>query len=371
MIGGNNSFCIGVIGILCCFLFTGCSMLGFKTLYVEYPSPDEKHSILVLHGTTATIMSEWFDETYSISTPEPYRQTKEFYSRSTYEGENPAENKLHDVRWFDIEHIAYGQGKGTRFCSIKKLSSLSECTKLVPKKIKNPVQLTLEDKVIAASQKGQVQEVHKLLNDGADINHRTPYKNTAIIKASEGGHLPVLTLLIKAGADVNAENYFQQTGLSEAIENNHPETVKLLLASKAKVKNSDFVSAVSRGQTETVSYLLAAGANPNAHDSFEPLIFPAILHDNVDIIRMLLDKGVNIEERSKWTGYTPLMEAALWGRERSFQLLLERGADVNAQDSNGKTVLMVAGEGLGRGMATKKSYQKIVNLIIKTKEKIH
>ncbi len=55
---------------------------------------------------------------------------------------------------------------------------------------------------------------------------------------------------------------------------------------------------------------------------------------------MLLDAGADIEKRNR-LGATPLLDAALWGDEPVARLLLEHGADPNA-DKGEFTPLLVA-----------------------------
>ena len=69
----------------------------------------------------------------------------------------------------------------------------------------------------------------------------------------------------------------------------------------------------------------------------------AVLKDNGEIVRVLLENGADIEIKAKdeFEG-TPLMWAAYWGLYDMAKLLLEEGADVNAPDVNGSTPLVGA-----------------------------
>ena len=53
---------------------------------------------------------------------------------------------------------------------------------------------------------------------------------------------------------------------------------------------------------------------------------------------LLLDRKANVEHRAK-TGLTPLMEAASGGYTEVGRVLLDKGADPDAQDTYGNTVL--------------------------------
>ncbi|KAH8884938.1 hypothetical protein GQ53DRAFT_616473, partial [Thozetella sp. PMI_491] len=57
------------------------------------------------------------------------------------------------------------------------------------------------------------------------------------------------------------------------------------------------------------------------------------------LVELLLDRGADIEARDNSLGYTPLRMAVLKGSESVVRLLLDRGADIEAKDSNGYTPL--------------------------------
>jgi ankyrin repeat protein len=60
-----------------------------------------------------------------------------------------------------------------------------------------------------------------------------------------------------------------------------------------------------------------------------------------DVVELLLAKGANVNAKIN-DGFTPLYEAASNGQKDVTELLLAKGADVNAKDNDGKTPLQVA-----------------------------
>jgi ankyrin repeat protein len=50
------------------------------------------------------------------------------------------------------------------------------------------------------------------------------------------------------------------------------------------------------------------------------------------VAALLLDHGADREARDRETGATPLFQAAAWGRKTVVDLLVQRGADVNAKN---------------------------------------
>ena len=103
--------------------------------------------------------------------------------------------------------------------------------------------------------------------------------------------------------------------------------------------NNDLLAAAERGDTATVRALLAKGADVNAQSGMggNTALVLAVLSGDADTTQALLDKDADTEVKVG-LGMTALMQA---GR-RTMLLLLAKGANVNAKDNEGKTVLMWA-----------------------------
>ena len=103
--------------------------------------------------------------------------------------------------------------------------------------------------------------------------------------------------------------------------------------------------AVYEDQTETVNYLLQLGADKdkNVRDEYyewTPLHYFAWLKEkDLQIAERLIDIGADLNIQSGIDQLTCLHLAALSGHLGLVQLLLAKGADVNAQDNNRWTAL--------------------------------
>ncbi len=83
-----------------------------------------------------------------------------------------------------------------------------------------------------------------------------------------------------------------------------------------------------------------ANANPTADLEFAPIIVAAE-YSTAEIVELLIDKGAELEARNNH-GNTPLMVAVLHSRPEIVQLLIDKGAKVEARNNHGNTPLISA-----------------------------
>lgn len=207
---------------------------------------------------------------------------------------------------------------------------------------------------------GTHQDMEQQIREGADVN--APTTSLGITPLMCAVHDPAkAALLVKAGANVNAATKSQHTALMIASGYDGAlETVKLLLENGAQVNrrasdlDTALIRAVGRGDSDTISQLLAHGTvlNDLEHGS-GALVFASLQNDPVTAA-MLLDRGALADSRLPSRLFatkdaTPLMLSAEIGDFETVKLLLSRGAVVNAQDAEGFTPLMYAAATFDRG----------------------
>jgi uncharacterized protein len=301
----------------------------------------------------------------------------------------------------------------------------------------------LSNALVEASQKGYLEIVNILINAGLDVNIET-YLGTPLGQAALQGHLDVVIRLIEVGADVNylvsiPEN---KTALVLAVQEEHFDVIKVLIEAGGNVNQgiletnefpliaaavcgteeiynylapltdaelrleaesllkdgirqrkrqenvdplvkelSDAVGqgfesdlnkvkeiidkgvgvngfneygctsilrAVSFGfnKISTVRILLEAGANPNLGDD-DGDETPLMRATNDEICSLLIDAGADVNAQRS-NGLTALMiTSGIWGGLAKIKVLIKAGADVNIKDEYGKTALMYAAEQSG------------------------
>jgi len=103
------------------------------------------------------------------------------------------------------------------------------------------------------------------------------------------------------------------------------------------------IKATQKGDANSVKLLLEKGEDVNAkvsnNDSTALII--AAQKGDTDIIKLLLNKGADVNAQNK-NGDTPLVIATQKGDTENIKLLLEKDANVNAKTYEGKTVLIMA-----------------------------
>jgi ankyrin repeat protein len=177
--------------------------------------------------------------------------------------------------------------------------------------------------LMRAAENGRVEEVRALLATAVDVNARVGPGLTALMLAANEGHLEIVKALIAAGADANAMGATSHYGgfFAWMAALNH----------------------CNKNWLEIFDAMIPAGVELNPKSiHFSPLGYAISKQKDPEMIQALLKRGANVNMRDSETSETPLIFAAKYSSVDVVKALVGAGADVNARNDNGKTVLTIA-----------------------------
>src|SRR5262245_21898537 len=236
--------------------------------------------------------------------------------------------------------------------------------------------------LVLAAREGDLESAKLLLDKGANVNQVTEYGWSPLLTATNNRQYKLAELLVERGADVNLANKGNWTPLYLATDNrnieggdfpvpkpdlDHFDFIKFLLEHGAdpNIRTKDntltrtiftmqwffeagatpFVRAAQSGDLDLLKLLIKHGADPLAKTDHNDTALTAAAgigwvegvtyehspKENVETVRYLLDLGLDPNAANN-DGRTPLMGAALKGRNEVVLLLVDHGAKLDQRD---------------------------------------
>ena len=220
------------------------------------------------------------------------------------------------------------------------------------------------------AERGYKRVVLTFLQSGAAIEAEDLVGNTALQLSAWKGHIAVVELLLHQAAAIDSRGSTDATPLMMAASKGKTDVVRLLLEHGANIgaasANRDYGStAVARAldghHTATARLLLERGADTNAkyHQCSAESLLHAVVrksswNSQIPDIDLLLEKGADLEAKDD-DGQTPLVVGIQHEKLETVKYLLERGADLEAKDGHGRTPI---------AMAVQKRRLEIVDLLL-------
>ncbi|ERF74254.1 hypothetical protein EPUS_01941 [Endocarpon pusillum Z07020] len=200
-----------------------------------------------------------------------------------------------------------------------------------------------------AAQRGCIELVEDLLEEGTDLDSKDVMNRTPVFYASEAGHYDIVQHFLEAGTILVTRDRKGQTPLSRAAANGHEAVVKLLvergvdLESKNEHKyggRTPLLWASANGHEAVVKLLIERGADVDLKDDEDRTSLSwAAANGHEAVVKLLIERDADVESKDKNNSRTPLWRAAKNGHEAVVKLLIERGADVDLKDNKGRTSL--------------------------------
>jgi ankyrin repeat protein len=205
---------------------------------------------------------------------------------------------------------------------------------------------------VTEEEQRELDRLMELVRNSPDLINSSTRGGPPLHAAAQKGQLAVTRFLIENGADLDLRDGSSNTPLHRAVESGHKAMTEMLLAAGAQDDASGNVDrqplhlAAFRGFREIIKVLLAAGADVNAASGGGTPLHDAIAGRR-PVIDLLLDSGADLEATTPVhyepaPGYTPLMLAVGYNFPSIAEHLLIRGANVNATNAAGETVLQLA-----------------------------
>lgn len=157
-------------------------------------------------------------------------------------------------------------------------------------------------------------------------------------EAAQQNDVGQMKFLLNRGADIEFRDEMGKNAFHYAVFGGHQEIINMLLDKDAEVservskEDSEVQKAVNKGRQPIHTAVDRDGKQP---------IHYAAMGGQIEALEMLLGKGAQLDATDN-AGKTPLHSAVLSGNVDMIANLKEKGADLNAQDKDGRTPLHMA-----------------------------
>lgn len=241
--------------------------------------------------------------------------------------------------------------------------------------------------ILAASTDDYLEIARMLMARGVDVNvvAKCEAGESALMYAAMAANVEMVKTLLVHGADVAKESPILDMLRETEVEYRRAKFTALPALSRQQTALLDWMEKTKARREEITQLLKAVGAKESASDQeevgyskedveaearealddviesgdlkdFERLVAAytkhplgavvlpnalrvAVIYSRVEMVKLLLERGVNPNTPSTGVGYTLLMQAASSANLELVKLLVDSGADVNSEDQQGRTAL--------------------------------
>lgn len=199
----------------------------------------------------------------------------------------------------------------------------------------------------------EIKNIVEELKKEGDFNINKEFKEVIMTRKTNllefacrnGGSFEIIKYFIEQGADIPEL-------LRYAIMNDNWDLTKYLIDTQPeRVNESDnpdgyfpLYDAVLKNNLEIIKLLLAKGAdiNKRTKSGYSSLEL-AVRHENIEIAEFLIKNGIDVNTVEEDFGHSPLYKAAITNNDlHMVKLLVENGANINQKDKYGESILYEA-----------------------------
>ena len=187
---------------------------------------------------------------------------------------------------------------------------------------------------------GNTQELERIVAaEPGLVNFRDYDRRTALHIAASEGHLGICQFLVDRGARINRSDRWGHSPLDDAYRHRHSSVMDYLRscggAFGSPSQANNFISAASEGDIEEVRALMELGDidyNEGDYDKRTALHLAAG-NGHVGIVRLLCEKGADVNPRDRW-GNRPLDDAIASNHSECVKILNLHGAKPGSSESS-------------------------------------
>ena len=203
-----------------------------------------------------------------------------------------------------------------------------------------------------AASMGHWDLVWFLADEGADLTKKVEHAHsTLVLSAVRHRSVEALAELKRRGVDLSQRQWNGATAIHEAARTGESAMIDWLIQSSGidiNATNDQGEGAVHEasmmGHLEVLWKLIRAGADLGAPGSAQAtsILHSAVTHSAVEVLDLLMSRGVVADLNADKYGRTPLIEAVRTGNTATVDWLLRAGANVSMEGSNGETAVVTA-----------------------------
>ncbi|MEA2019913.1 MAG: ankyrin repeat domain-containing protein [Campylobacterota bacterium] len=208
----------------------------------------------------------------------------------------------------------------------KKISSIFEKYEFLD--VVNHVTYS-DDEIFSAINTKNIKQIKAILKSGKDFNCKNTNGNTALMVAVAYGYNDVVAVLLSNGVDVNVKNKYGKTALDIAIKHKMTKIIKIFKEYGHDSVKKENIKIKKAESNKTISVKVQK----------EVTLFDAVESLNITLVKKLINNGADINQQNK-DGDTALMVAVSSNLDWNIiEVLLLNQASTNIKNNDGVGVL--------------------------------